>query len=103
MLSEDDDREGARARWNSSVERWATVSKSAKVRANTRLTPDGLSVHSFRTLLDGLSGMALNQPRLPVHGESLLSVVIAPTPVQKRAFQPLGVKPDQNVPVRLPS
>lgn len=38
---------------------------------------------------------------LLAHGESLLSVVTRPTPVQKRAFQLLGVKLDQNVPIRL--
>ena len=101
MLFEDDDREGARAQRNSPVEK-AEVSDSAKAKADTKLTPDGLPVHSFRTLLDDLSGMALNQLRLPGHGESLLSVVTAPTPVQKRAFQLLGVKPDQNVPISLP-
>ncbi len=101
MLFEDDDREGARAQRNSPEEK-AEVSESAKAKADTKRTPDGLPVHSFRTLLDDLSGMALNQLRLPVHGESLLSVVTAPTPVQKRAFQLLGVKPDQNVPIRLP-
>lgn len=47
--------------------------------------------------------MALNQLRLPSHGEGLLSVVTAPTPFRKPAFQPLGVKPEQNVPIRLPS
>ncbi len=101
MLFEDDDREGARAQRSSPVEK-AEVSESAKAKADTKRTPDGLPVHSFRTLLDDLSGMALNQLRLPGHGESLLSVVTAPTPVQKRAFQLLGVKPDQNVPIRLP-
>ncbi len=59
---------------------------------------DDLPAHSFRTLLDDLSGMALNQLRLPSHGVSLLSVVTKPTPVQKRAFQLLGVDPGQNVP-----
>ena len=101
MLFEDDDREGARAQRSSPVEK-AEVSDSAKAKADTKLTPDGLPVHSFRTLLDDLSGMALNQMRLPGHDETLLSVVTAPTPVQKRAFQLLGVKPDQSVPIRLP-
>ena len=49
-----------------------------------------------------LSGMALNQMRLPGRDKTLLSVVTAPTPVQKQAFELLGVKPDQNVPIRLP-
>ena len=35
--------------------------------------------------------------------KTLLSVVTAPTPAQKLSFQLLGVKPDQSVPIRLPS
>ncbi len=100
MLSGDDGREGARARRNPPVER-AGVSASAKARADTKRTVDGLPVHSLRTLLDDLSGLALNQLRLPGHGDSLLTVVTKPTPVQKRAFRLLGVKPDRNVPIRM--
>ena len=96
MLFEDDDREGAR---RSSPVEPARVSESAKAKADTKRTPDGLPVHSFRTLLDDLSGMALNRLRLP--GESLLTVVTTPTRVQKRALELLGVKPDQNVPIRM--
>ena len=101
MLFEDDDRKGARTQRSSPVEK-TEVSASAKAKANTKLTPDGLPVHSFRTLIDDLSSMALNQMRLPGHDKTLLSVVTAPTPVQKRAFQLLGVKPDQSVPIKLP-
>ena len=79
----------------------AEISERAKAKADIKRTPDGLPVYSSRTLLDDLSGMALNQLRLPGHGESLLSVVTAPTPVQKRAFELLGVKPDQSVPIRM--
>lgn len=39
--------------------------------------------------------------RLPGHDNTLLTVVTAPTQVQKRAFDLLGVKPDQNVPIRM--
>ncbi len=100
MPFEDDDREAARARRGSPVER-AEVSERAKARANTKRTPDGLPVHSLRTLLDDLSGMALNQLRLPGHGDSLLTVVTTPAPVRERAFGLLGVKPDRNVPMRM--
>ncbi len=55
----------------------------------------------LRTLLDDLGTLTLNQLRLPGHGESLLTVVTTPTRVQKRAFELLGVKPDQNVPIRM--
>ncbi len=100
LLFEDDDRAGARAQRNSPVEK-ARPSESARRKAATKRTADDLPAHSFRTLLDDLSGMALNQLRLPGHGESLLSVVTRPTPVQKRAFQLLGVNPDHNLPMRL--
>ena len=100
MLFEDDDREGARGQRHSPVQK-AEVSQSAKAKAATKRTPDGLPVHSFRTLLDDLSGLALNQLRLPGHGDSRLTVVTAPTPVQQRAFALLGVKPDQNVPIKM--
>ncbi len=100
LLFEDDDRAGARAQRNSPVET-ARPSESARRKAAAKRTADDLPAHSFRTLLDDLSGMALNQMRLPGHGESLLSVVTKPTPVQKRAFQLLGVDPDRNVPIRL--
>ena len=91
LLFEDDDRAGALAQRNSPVE--TARRKDAAMRA-----ADDLPAHSFRTLLDDLSGMALNQLRLPSHGVSLLSVVTKPTPVQKRAFQLLGVDPGHNVP-----
>jgi len=39
--------------------------ESAKARADTELTTDALSVRSFGTLPDDLSGTALNQLRLP--------------------------------------
>ncbi len=79
----------------------ARPSESARRKAATKRTADDLPAHSFRTLLDDLSGMALNQLRLSDHDVSLLSVVTRPTPVQKRAFQLLGVNPDRNVPIRM--
>ncbi len=45
--------------------------------------------------------MALNQLRLPGHGDSLLAAVTTPTRVQERAFGLPGVKPDRNVPMRM--
>ena len=100
MLFEDDDRAGARAQRTLPVAK-AEVSESAKAKADTkrpRRAAGPQLPHPTRRSL----GMALNQLRLPGHGESLLSVVTAPTPVQKRAFQLLGVRPDQSVPIRLP-
>ena len=75
---------------------------SAKAKAGTKRTPDGLPVHSFRTLLADLSGVVLNRVRLPGRGDSLLSAAARPTPVQERAFELLGVGHDQDVPMRMP-
>ena len=101
MLFEDDDREAGRSQRNSPVEP-ASVSDGAKAKAATKRTPDGLPVHSFQTLVADLSTVVLNRVRLPGHDHSLLSVITTPTPVQKRAFCLLDVKPDQNVPMQMP-
>ena len=100
MLFQDDDPEGARAARASPVEP-ADVSANAKSRADSKLTADGLPVHSFRTLLEDLSTMVLNQLRLPGQESSLISIVTSPTPVQARAFALLGVKPNHKVPIRM--
>ncbi len=48
-----------------------------------------------------LPAVVLNQLRPLGHGDSLLPVVTTPTALQKRAFQLLGVRPDQQVPIRM--
>ncbi len=78
----------------------ARVSEGARDRAASKLTADGHPVHSFRTLMEDLSTMVLNQLRLPGQESSLISIVTSPTPVQARAFALLGVKPDYKVPIR---
>ena len=100
MLFAEDDHEAARAARVTPVEK-ALQSESARRKAATKRTADDLPVHSFRTLLEHLSGMALNQMRLSTHRERLLSVITRPTPVQEQAFQLLDVNPEQNVPITL--
>ncbi len=100
VLSGDDDRERARAQRNSPVEA-AEVPEGARAKASRRRTADGLPVHSLRTLLADLSTVVLNQLRLPGQGDSLLPVITTPTALRKRAFQLLGVRPDQQVPIRM--
>ena len=102
MLSGESAREGARAQRGSPVEK-ARPSESARRKAAAQRTEDGLPVHSFNTLLDDLSGVALNQLRLSGHEGGLVTAVTSPTPVQKRAFGPPGVDPARNVPIRLPA
>ena len=53
LLFEDDDRDDAQSRRTSPVH--AEVSERAKAKANTKLTPDGLPVHSMNTLLADLA------------------------------------------------
>ena len=100
LLFEDDDRPAAEARRNTPVEK-AQVSPSAKRKADTKRTPDGLPVHSFETLLDDLSSVVLNIVRMPEHPESKLALVTQPTPLQARAFDLLEVKPSRLVPIRM--
>ena len=53
--------------------------------------PDGLPVHSFRTLLADLATLTRN--RVQPAGAAPTDVLALPTPVQDRAFRLLGVKP----------
>jgi hypothetical protein len=47
-------------------------------------------VHSFATLLEDLATMAVNRIR-PAGGLPAFAVIITPTPVQRQAFELLGV------------
>ena len=100
LLFEDDDRPAARAKRKTPVEK-AEVSPSARRKADTKRTPDGFPVHSFETLLDDLSSVALNKVRLPGEPESELAIVTQPTRLQARAFQLLDVNPSRSVPIRV--
>ena len=95
ILFEDDDREGARAQRNSPVEK-AEVSKSAKAKADTKRTPDGLPVHSFTTLLSDLGTLMLNHASLPGQPDSRFLLASEPTELQARAFELLGMDPDRD-------
>lgn len=70
----------------------AKPSDSAKRKKTVRLTPDGLEVHSFQTLLAELATLSRNRCRVksdPV-GPTFYELT-EPTPLQKRAFELLGV------------
>ncbi len=90
MLFEDDDREGARARRSSPVEP-ARVSERAKAKASDKRTPDGLPVHSFRTLLADLGTLTLNEVTLPGSPDHALPLLAKPTELQGRAFELLEI------------
>ncbi len=95
ILFEDDDREGARAQRSSPVEK-AEVSESAKAKADTKRTPDGLPVHSFTTLLSDLGTLTLNHASLPGRPDSRFLLASEPTELQARAFELLGMDPDRD-------
>ena len=100
LLFEDDDRAAARAGRDTPVEK-AKVSPGAKRKADTKRTPGGLAVHSFETLIDDLSSVALNKVCLPGQPDTSLVIVTQPTRSQARAFELLDVNPRQSVPISM--
>ena len=83
ILFQDDDPAAARAR-----------SKAA-----TKTTAEGWPAHSFQTLLGDLATLALNQVVLPTEHQTAIAVSTQPTPLQRQAFDLLGVDPKQTVPI----
>ncbi len=96
MLSGDGDRAGARAQRGSPVER-AGVPESAKAKAGTKRTPDGLPVHSLRTLPGDLGTLTLNEVTLPGAPDHAFPLLATPTELQRRAFRLLEIDPARDV------
>src|SRR4051794_35440918 len=69
----------------------AQPSKAAISKQTTGMTPDGLPVHSFRTLLADLATLARNTIITAINPLYPLTVVTRPTPVQQKAFDLLGL------------
>jgi hypothetical protein len=90
MLFDDIYKEEAEA-LRSSVVAPAQRSKAALKKQTTGVTPDGLPVHSFRTLLADLATMARNTISTAINPLYPLTVVTRPTPVQHKAFDLLGL------------
>src|SRR3954464_576796 len=90
MLFDDTDKDEAEAR-RSSVVAQAQRSKAAVRKQTTGMTPDGLPVHSFRTLLADLATLARNTIITAINPNYPLSVITRPTPVQQKAFDLLGL------------
>jgi transposase len=90
ILFDDDDKQQAQAA-RTSIVAPATRSSSAKRKAHTKLTADGLKVHSFQTLLGDLATLAKNKIQ-PSHKASVaFDMLTRPTPLQQRAFDLLSV------------
>jgi len=90
MLFDDTDKDEAEA-LRSSVVAQAQRSKAAVKKQTTGVTPDGLPVHSFRTLLADLATLARNTIVTAINPLYPLTVVTRPTPVQQKAFDLLGL------------
>jgi len=68
----------------------AQRSTAALEKVHTKLTEDGFPVHSFHSLLQDLATLTRNQ--VQAAGRSL-QMISAPTPLQRRAFDLLGIAP----------
>jgi len=90
MLFDDTDPDDAAARRRSVVAP-AERSKAAIKKQTTGMTPDGLPVHSFCTLLADLATLARNTIVTAINPNYPLTVVTRPTPVQQKAFDLLGL------------
>jgi Transposase DDE domain len=89
VLFNDDDPAAARAARPSPVAP-ARRSAAARAKAATKTTADGEPVHSFATLLADLATIAANRIQ-PAAGQPGFTLITTPTPVQRHAFELLGV------------
>jgi hypothetical protein len=92
MLFDDEYVEQARAARPSPVAK-ARRSEHAKAKDASKLTEDGLPVHSFRTLLEDLATLAYNVCYTPLNPHAKIIITTRPTPVQDKAFRLLNVNP----------
>ena len=90
MPFDDADKQAAEA-LRTSVVAQAQRSPAAVQKQTTKLTPDGLPVHSFQTLLADLATVARNAITTAITPNHPLTVVTRPTATQHKAFQLLGV------------
>ena len=91
ILFDDEDRETANAQRDSIVAP-AQRSPSARAKAKTKRTEDGLPVHSFRTLLADLASIVRNTCTPTAISAPCFEKTTRPTPLQQRALDLLRVK-----------
>jgi hypothetical protein len=92
VLFDEDDHEAARANRSDAVAP-KLPSPSAKRKARTKCTPEGLPVHSFQTLLKDLATITRNTivPNLP--GAPGWQQETEPTPLQEKILELLHAHP----------
>ena len=91
ILFEDADLPAARTRRDPVLP--ARCSAAAQQKKTTHTTPDGLSVHSFQSLLAELATRCRNIIRLKRDASVTFSQVPPPTPLQRRAYELLELLP----------
>ena len=90
MLFDDTDKNAAEA-LRTSVVAQAHRSPAAVTKQTTGLTPDGLPVHSFRSLLADLATLARNTVTTDITPNYPFTVLTRPTAIQHKAFALLAV------------
>jgi hypothetical protein len=92
MLYDDHERAAAEALRASPVAK-APRSPAARDRDSRGITPDGLRVHSFRSLLADLATFTRNEVTTSAAPDRSLILYSRPTPLQQKAFDLLGLDP----------
>jgi hypothetical protein len=94
MLYDEDDHEAAAALRTSPVAK-AQRSPAALAKQTCGVTPDGLPVHSFHSLLADLATLTRNQIVTGVTDTYEIIAYARPTPIQQKAFNLLGIDPER--------
>ena len=89
MLFDDTDKDAAEA-LRTSVVAQAQRSPAVVAKQTTRLTEDGLPVHSFQSLLTDLATLVRNTIITAISPDYPLTVLTRPTPIQHKALTLLG-------------
>ena len=90
ILFDEDDPAGADAA-RASIVAPAEPSPSARRKAASKRTPEGVPVHSFRTILDDLATIARNRVQPKLTGAPPFDLTTKPTKLQRQALDLLGV------------
>ncbi len=92
MLYDDTDREAAEALRDRVVAK-ARISPAARTKKIKGKTEDGLPMRSLQSLLADLA--TLNKTVTPLNDNDELNLFARPTPIQDKAFNLLGIKPER--------
>ena len=91
ILFDDEDHQMAEQQ-RSSVVAPAQRSDKAKRKAASKHTDDGIPVHSFRTLLEDLATITMNQIQPCIPDSPTFTKIVQPTRTQKKALDLLDAK-----------